>query len=81
MASRTGHEDGKSGLELIKFLNRKKLKIPTIILTGIEKYQKEAIKRGAAFSFDLELLIGFLGPERQTQREEVVEVIKNLLKT
>jgi hypothetical protein len=79
IASRIGHEDQESGLDLLKFVKDKKIKVPIVVLTGIEKHQKSAIKRGAAFSFDLELLIGFLGPERQSQKEEVIGKLKEIL--
>lgn len=69
--------DKKSGLELIDSMKGRE--IPVVLFTGFEKDAKEAVERGAVDAFDLDLLIGYLGPEREKEKMEKVGVLKKFL--
>ena len=72
--------DKSSGMEILDHLRLGNTKIPTVITTGIVKYQKEVLRKGATLTFDLDLLIGTIGKKRQKQKDEIVLRIREILR-
>lgn len=68
------------GLDIVEYINSNNLKIPSVVFTSTEKYQRDALEKGAALAFDLDLMIAYLGPERTKQREEMIGRMKGLLR-
>lgn len=78
MVNRICDWDKAEGLGIIRFVKERKLGVPVVLFSGIEKEQKRALEEGAAASFELDLLIGYLGPARLEQRKGVVEKLKGI---
>lgn len=72
--------DNRQGLELVEFLNKLKSKIPIILLTRHEDKQKEALEKGVAAAFDMDLIIGYVAHSKKEKRKAALEVLEKYLK-
>ena len=79
LVSRICKGDGKPGLDLVRYVKSSMPETPIIVLTRFSEHQKEAIQKGAAAAFDMDLLIGFIRPSMKVKHEEALVILREIL--
>ncbi|MBS3077208.1 response regulator [Candidatus Pacearchaeota archaeon] len=71
--------DKSPGMEFLSYIKENNPEIPVVLLTRFPETQKEALEKGAAASFDMDLLIGYIRPSMVQKNEEALKVLKKYL--
>lgn len=75
--NRLSHKDRKIGFDLIP--RAKDMGCSVVLLSRFSEMRQKALQMGADLAFDMDMLIGYVTPRKESERENLLRDLKKLL--